>query len=208
MRDKREFAQLFPSTAREFWAAPPTASEYLAAIKDNRSSRIMHVWLLADDLLAKCASYREQENLFARIQFANKRNLLSEEIGIVAKKQEQTTQSNNGRAEWKGFLDFRLDSDQLERLDAWHPKPAEIWAMVEHTIQQGYRLTLSYNKHTKMATCTIIDDDAKSPTGGYALSSGDTDGALALKMAVFKQHVLLDNEWNGLLGSAPPQRRG
>jgi len=168
----------------------------------------MHCWLMADDLMTRVASHREPKDLFGRYMFASKRNQLSEELGIVAKKQEQVSQASNGRPEWKGFLDYRLDSHQLAELDEWRPKPVDVWSMVEATIQEGYRFTLSYNKQTKIATCTIIDDDHTRKTGGYALASGDTDGAGALKMAVYKQHLLLQNNWEQLLSNPPVARRG
>jgi len=207
-RQQKDFIVQFPLISAGFATSAPTSVEFKRALDEGRGSRLMSVWMLADNLMTRCASHREQRNLFEMYSFASKRNLLSTEMEIVAKKQEQVSQDTNGRPEWKGFLDYRLDTYQLASLDEWRPKPAEVWEMVENTIQNGYRFTLSYNKQTKIATCTIIDDDKSRKTAGHALASGDTDGASALKMAVFKQHILLTNDWTSLVDAPPVARRG
>jgi hypothetical protein len=115
---------------------------------------------------------------------------------------------DNSKAEWKGFLDFRLTDDELNELDQWKPKPSELWIEIDGMIQSGIRCTLTYNAKTHLASCTLIDDSNTRPSGGFALSSADTDGALALKMAVFK-HMKLDRTWASLLDKPMPLgRRG
>ena len=112
------------------------------------------------------------------------------------------------KAEWVGFLDFRLDDAMLAELDEWKPRPADVWAEVDAATQDGYRFTLSYNARLHIASCTMICDNASLKWGGYALSSSDSDGALALKMAVFK-HLKLGREWGSLLDQPKPAgRRG
>lgn len=205
---KKEFIVQFPSTSKSFTTSAPTAREFQDALKRGKGSRLMSCWMLADDLMTKTASHREATDMFAQYYFSVRRNLLNMELGLVAKKQEQVQNSGNNRPEWKGFLDFRLDANQLAELDDWKPKPVDIWIAVDSCIQAGYRFTLSYNKGTKIATCTIIDDEATRKTAGYALASGDTDGASALKMAIYKQVILLDNNWQSLVDSPPVARRG
>jgi hypothetical protein len=107
---------------------------------------------------------------------------------------------DDDKAEWKGFLDYRLTEEELVELDNWKPKPSEIWTEVDAAIASGYRFTLTYNAKTHLASCTMIDDSGARESGGYALSSGDEDGALALKMAIFK-HLRLERTWASVLGT-------
>lgn len=207
-RQGKFFIEQFPMISAAFSTSFPTGREYKTALSNGKGSRLMSVAMLADDLLRQVASHREATDLFGRYGFASRRCLLSLEMNMPTRKQEKTQETTDNRAEWKGFLDFRLDSSQLDALDAWKPKPAEVFEMVEITLQQGYKFTLSYNKQTKVATCTLIDSDPKSRTGGYGLASGDTDGASALKMAVYKQHILLENDWSRLVEAPPIARRG
>jgi len=207
-RKHREFTEQFPLVSASFSTSAPTAQEWIEALDKGKGSRLLSAWMKADDLMTRVASHRESTDLFRMYGFASKRSLVSIELGITMKKHEQTTKSDNTRPEWKGFLDCRLDSNQLGELDEWKPKPVDVWEMVEKSIQDGYRFTLSYNKLTHVATCTIIDDNGTRKTAGYAIASGDTDGASALKMAVFKQHLLLQSDWSTLVDAPPFARRG
>lgn len=103
------------------------------------------------------------------------------------------------KAKWSGFLDFRLSDDQLADLDDWQPSVAEIWEKVDSVLHDGYKVTLSYNAKYHTATATLIDESLSRRSGGYGLSSSDSDGALALKAAMFKHFVVLQGTWESLL---------
>lgn len=125
----------------------------------------------------------------------------------MARKRQATIRQED-KATWVGFVDRRMDDDELAGLDNWKPKPTEAWELVDRLVSEGYRLTISYNKNTGLASCTIIDDNAKRKSGGYALASSDDDCALALKMALFKHFTILLGNWEGLLTERPKARRG
>lgn len=155
-------------------------------------------WLISCDLLKAAASFRGEGNLWERTKFFSKVSYLRSEFAMATQRKKRDPIPDNSKAEWKGFLDFRLDEDLLVELDQWKPKPAELWAEIDEMIGAGYRLTLTYNAQRHLASCTIIDDSNTRPSGGWALSSSDSDGALALKMAVFK-HLKLERTWLSLL---------
>lgn len=204
----KDFEEQFPKTSRSFSNNAPTHEEFLEAERKGLGSTLMLVFMMSDDLIQKAASHRQPEDLFSRYQFAIKRTYLSEGAAIMAKRVTRKAPQFEGRPEWKGFLDRRLDDDELHGLDEWKPKPSEIWNGVDEMIAENYRFTLSYNKTTSLASCTVIDDSPERSTGGYALSNADTDGALALKMAVYKHYVLLTKDWSPLLAIPPKVRRG
>jgi len=126
----------------------------------------------------------------------------------MAGRKRNPERNQSERAEWKGFLDLRLNDEQLAALDASKPKPSELFTAVDSIISAGYRFLLSYNNRTKLVSVTLVDDDPDRKTGGYALSSSDEDAAGALKMAVYKHMVLLESDWSRLLDVAPKSRRG
>jgi len=146
--------------------------------------------------------------LFSRYQFGSRRVLLSQEMAKMAGRKPRQAAQTNDKPAWQGFLDMRLTDAQLEELDGWKPKPQEIWDQVDEMTADGYRLTLSYNRNTKLASVTIIDDSPTRKSGGFALSNADTNGALALKMAVFKHKLLLMGDWTSLLDLPVKSRRG
>lgn len=202
------FEDQFPSTATAFSVGYPTAAEYQLALREGRGANLQFIAMMSGDLLTKVASHREATDCFSQYMFASRRMLLSLEMGGMATRKKQDNRQSDERPEWRGFLDLRLTEGQLEELDAWKPKPSEVWQSVDLACEAGFRFTLSYNKHTKLASCTMICDDAKSKAGGYALSNADSDGALSLKMAIFKHFVLLQQDWTPLLDIPPKARRG
>jgi len=102
----------------------------------------------------------------------------------------------------------KLSDEELAGCDEWKPNAREIWDKVDALITQGFRLTLSYNTKTKLASVTMIDNREKSSTAGYAVSSADTDGALALKTALYKHLTVLGEDWSSILDTTPRAKRG
>lgn len=164
--------------------------------------------LVADDLFKRLLSWYEATNLFASPRFLSKLYLFREFSKTMAGNKSNDKKSSV-RASWKGFLDFRLSDDQLSELDGWQPSALELMENVDGIMFDGYRFTLSYNKQTKLATCTLIDDVKERVSGGYGLSTSDSTAALALKAAVYKHALVLERSWASLVGT-PSQggRRG
>jgi len=186
----------------------PTAAEYRAAVGDGTASLRMFVAMMAGDLMTAATSHREKDDLFSRYQFGSRRMALAQEMAKMAARKPRTQSQTSEKPAWQGFLDLRLTEGQLDELDGWKPKPQEIWDAVDEMTADSYRLTLSYNKNTKLASVTIIDDSPTRKSGGFALSNADTNGALALKMAVFKHKLLLMGDWTSLLDLPVKSRRG
>lgn len=202
------FDELFPRTAFHFDTSALDGDEWLSGLEDGQAQLRWSLALMGDELLRSCASFHGEGNLFASPRFAGKHQLFRRELAVAQRRKVKDGISTNEKAEWKDFLDFRLTDELLAELDEWKPKPAEVWAEVDAAIASGYRLTLSYNPRTHLASCTLICDDALKSWGGYALSSSDEDGALALKMAVFK-HIKLNRDWSSLVDQPRPRgRRG
>jgi len=193
------FDEQFPSTSRKFDMSPMSAREWVDNEATNQLLFTWSIWVLSSELMTRLASYRSEGDLWQKQRFYGRVAYLREEFAMARGTAKRDAIKDTDKAEWKGFLDYRLTDEELNDLDNWKPKPTEIWAEVDGAIAAGYRFTLTYNAKTHLASCTIIDDNPTRPSGGYALSSSDEDGALALKMAVFK-HVRLDRTWQSLLG--------
>ena len=202
------FDELFPSTARKFDVQPLDGVEWAQSILDDALPFIWSQWVLSCELLSRAASFRGQGDLFLTPRFYSRVSYLRGEFAMARGEKKRDPIPDSSKAEWKGFLDYRLSDDDLVELDGWKPKPQELWSEIDEMIKAGYRFTLSYNAKTHLASCTMIDDSNMRPSGGYAISSADSDGALALKMAVFK-HLKLERTWLGLLEKPQPMgRRG
>lgn len=207
-RPDKLFDALFPQTAAKFDTRLSARALWVGVEDEADIDRRWQLALCADVLFIRAASYREPFDLFTRPKFWADVYLFSHlrqgSDGMAQKGQRKQDE----RAVWKGFLDCRLSDEALEALDAWKPKPSEVFAVIDRMMAADYRLTLSYNKRTKLASCTIIDDDPSRKTGGWALSTSDEDGASALKAAVYKHVNVLGEDWSPLLDTTPKSRRG
>lgn len=203
------FDDLFPRTAFHFDVSVLSSSEWLEGLSEEDASRRWSLAVLSDELLRSCASYHGDGDLFLSSRFLSKLAITRRELNMVTRRgKSKDAIKQEDKADWVGFLDFRLSEGLLSELDDWKPRPADIWTEVDLCIQSGYRFTMSYNPRTHLASVTMICDDPEQKWGGYALSSSDTDGALALKMAVFK-HLQLQRDWSALMTDQPVKgRRG
>jgi len=207
-RDSLSFEEQFPLHRHVFDVGALSSDEWLDGLDRETANALWAKSIWADDLLKRAASFREKKDLFGTWKFANKFALYRENNAQMAQRQRKRPIQSNERPEWQGFLDLRLDDAQLEALDTWKPKPTEVWDTVDEMVEAGYRFIISYNRVTKLASCTVMDDDAERKTGGFGLSSADSDGASALKMAIFKHLHVLNGDWTPLLGKPATSRRG
>jgi len=207
-RSDKLFSILFPRAASGFTTDLDAATLWNEQTDPTRYDGLWHAALCADVLLIRAASYRESFDLFARPKFWTDLYLFSQLTEGTNGMAKRGQRDQNDRATWKGFLDFRLTDEQLDACDDWKPKPTDVFLEVDKMLGTDFRLTLSYNKRTKLASCTIIDDDPSRKSAGYALSSSDENGAAALKLAVFKHTKILNGDWSSLLDTPPKSRRG
>lgn len=207
-RSDKLFDQLFPAIATGFSTGLSARALWNGAEDNADIDRLWQMALSADVLLIRAASYRESFDLFSRPKFWTELYLFSHLSGRADGMAVKGQRKQEERAAWKGFLDCRLTDEQLELLDEWKPKPTEVFVMVDEMLAGDFRLTLSYNKRTKLASCTIIDDSPSRKTGGWALSTSDENGAAALKAAVYKHRTVLEGDWSVLLDTSPKSRRG
>jgi len=202
---KTEFEVRFPSSSGHFdWTKDGRRVWRQEAVQRG----IVHVnefYAGTLDLLCYAASWRSRENMFVNYRFFSRLYSLTQELDFMPRKATKTAK----RATWKGFLDFRLGEGELQELDEWKPKAPEIWESVDTLLRSNIRVTLSYSSATQTSTCTLIDDDPERASGGWALASSDSDGALALKAAIFKHFMVLEASWERLLDlPAAGGRRG
>jgi hypothetical protein len=202
------FDDMFPPRYTMFSRGTLGSEKFLSEKYGDGFVSGYRVILLADDLLERCLSWYERADLFSSPRFLSKLALLREEIKVMSNNSSRDKKSS-ARPAWKGFIDFRLDDDQLQELDEWSPSALEIFESVDAIFLAGYHMTLSYNPNTKLSTCTIIDDDKKRPSAGYGLSTADVNSGAALKAAVYKHSLVLRGDWSELLDK-PSQggRRG
>ena len=192
------FDDMFPPRYTMFSRGTLGSERWLQAKYGASVPQAAFVVLLADDLLERTLSWYEGHSLFDNARFLSKLSLFREEIKTMTGN-KRADQKPVKRPSWQGFLDFRLNDEQLQELDEWQPSAMEVFESVDRIMLDGYRLTLSYNAQTKLSTCTIIDDNKARPSAGFALSTSDVNSGAALKAAVYKHLLVLQGKWDELL---------
>jgi hypothetical protein len=202
------FDSMFPSQVGRFAAFNRGTALWMSQYRNVDPSLLWYFLKEADSLLVRATSWRQPKNLFDSPKFwALLLDFQRERDTVMARTKREKNWSQN-KAEWKGFVDRRLSEAELAACDDWQPDAAEVWALVDDLIQARYRFTLSYSSTTKLATVTIIDDDAERKTGGLALATADEDGASALKAALFKHVTVLGGSWETLILAPTRGKRG
>lgn len=112
------------------------------------------------------------------------------------------------RSEWKGFLERKLTDAELADFDSQVVKAEEVLVSLEKLAGDGFQFKLSYSDKLKAFTATLVDQNPKSKTAGYALSAADDTAFKALSMLLYKFLVVLDGDLNALLTAERPSRRG
>lgn len=160
-------------------------------------------------LSARLAKWSVPHNFFDNRntieQLARLSNIIEGEILKMARTPKKTEYS---RPEWKGFLDYTLNEQELEAADAWKLTPAQMWEGINTLTAEGYRLTLSYSKQLAAYTATLQAGVEQGSASGWALSARDTKAEGALKLLLWKHYVGLDGDWKGITDAPKKATRG
>lgn len=138
-------------------------------------------------------------------QLARLSNIIEGEILKMARTPKKTEYS---RPEWKGFLDYTLNEQELEAADAWKLTPAQMWEGINTLTAEGYRLTVSYSKQLTAYTATLQAGSEQGSASGWALSARDVKAEGALKLLLWKHFIGMDGDWKGLTDAPKRATRG
>lgn len=133
-------------------------------------------------------------------------NFILEERMAAAK--AKATPTRDSAPEWRGFLEYRLTAEELDDLDSWQPDAAEIFERLHLYLTQGYTFTLSWSNKTQQACFSLRDNNPERKSAGYCMTTFDSDCSLALKAGVYKQSIILKDDWTPFLAAGKLARRG
>lgn len=200
------FDKLFPKHATKFGVNALEVDRWIAEAEEGNLIVTGQYILWAGDLLKRCSSWYEHRNIFLHPSFSILYAQFREAHATMTKRSFSRSAAIE-KAKFVGFIEYRLNDDQLEALDAWQPTAMDIFADCDTLTRGGFKLALSYNPNTQLATCSLMDerlklsDGEKNPAGGYMLSTSDTSCSLALKSAMYKQFTALEMNWTPLLNT-------
>lgn len=196
--DRLSFFHL-ESRVSQFWRSTERGKRLSASLADDMARRA----------LTLVRAFHGEGDAFSTRRIGSAQgafnHLLEEELMAPKAKPAPTRES---APEWRGFLEYRLTAEELDDLDSWQPDPAEIFERLHAYLVEGYTFTLSWSERTKQACFSLRDNNPERKTAGYCMTTFDSDCALALKAGVFKQSVVLRDDWTPLLAAGKLARRG
>lgn len=96
---------------------------------------------------------------------------------------------------WQGFVECRLNADQIERLMEWELNDEDIWTALIAEVMGGHKFTLSFNSQNETFVAALTAS-APSPNAGYTLSSFAPDHNTAVRALAYKHLVVLECDWS------------
>lgn len=185
-------------------------SDKFAAFRDTRYIRdSRHLATIAALLSTRLRTWFNATDYFSNTttlyQIADYQITLYERL-MMTKRTPQVKSFE--RAEWKGFVEHRLNDAELQAADDWEVSDAQMWEMFTAVEQKGYKLTVSYSAQTGSSTATMIAGNEQGKLSGWALSARGANGLDALKLLFYKHFHSLDEKWDDLIGSSKPVQRG
>ena len=186
---------------------PPCFTTPERAIQWTASNIVRGRFKLAcDDLAQHIFSYRQREDGTLKPTFW-KRYLTAEQYYLEMLDMPRPKQAP--KRDYEGsltFLNMRLTEEQLTEFDELKLSNAAVLGGLEKALQSGLALSFSYNAERKTANAYFADRNPDSATKGYALGAFSDNCLDALKLLLYKHHILLTEDWQPLIGAEPARR--
>lgn len=99
------------------------------------------------------------------------------------------------RAEWVGFVDIKLTSEQDDAFDHWDLEDEDVLLLLGSTVAEGYKFTLAYNGSNDNFSASLTGGLATGENAGYTLSAFAETWYEAIKYLMFKHSVVCDGDW-------------
>lgn len=196
--DRLSFFHL-ESRVSQFWRSTQRGDRLSASFADDHAKRG----------LALIRAFHGEGDAFSTMRIGAAQGAFNHLLeGSMAAPKAKTAPTRETAPEWKGFLEYRLTAEELDDLDSWNPDAAEMFEALHKFLVDGYTFTLSWSDKTKQACFSLRDNNSERKTAGYCMTTFDADCALALKAGVFKQRVVLKDDWTPLVTAGKQARRG
>lgn len=107
-------------------------------------------------------------------------------------------------ADWKGYHKINLTNEQTEEFSRDHQNAEVHLADLDILINQGYKITFSWDDYNTGVSAALYAKDAKMEWAGYTLTAWAGDVQTALNLLLFKHFVVAQEQWE----IVPHEREG
>jgi len=113
----------------------------------------------------------------------------------MVKKISESKKIEYKKAEFKGFANIELDSEEKGEMREYIKDTEEIQLEIENAVAEGYKFTFQKSEATGGYQATMFCTDAKNPNGGYILSAFAPHWFDAIACLMFKHIVKCEKVW-------------
>jgi len=106
------------------------------------------------------------------------------------------------KPQWIGHKDFPLDQEAKDAYEHWDIHDDDVYQLAAGTVQSGYKLSVNYNSSNDTFQASLTGDGGEGKNFTYTMSAFAPDWYNAVRLVLFKHHVLLDCDWGKIAGSS------
>lgn len=128
----------------------------------------------------------------------------------MPRKSKSLSGSQNGnsngaaRPPFKGFVNYTPTSDDKRGFDDYLASGHDPILELDRVLDAGIKLSVSLDKTNVAAVASLYDNNPKSPSAGYVLSSRGGDAFTAIRRVIFLHLVILESDWLDAVDSTDP----
>lgn len=115
--------------------------------------------------------------------------------GKPASHQGKATKAKSSFTDIK-FINFNLTDHQKGLYDAWVQDGVDIFAMAEHLIRGGYKLSQGEDVQTGAIMCTVTNRTGDPAFLSHCFTLRGRDYATAVCRVLFVHHVICEGDWS------------
>lgn len=106
------------------------------------------------------------------------------------------------KPQWVGHKDFKLDAQAKDNYEHWDIHDDDVYELAATTVQSGYKLSFTFNSGNDTFNAALTGDGGEGKNYTYTMSAFAPDWYNALRLVLFKHHVLLDGDWGKINGTS------
>lgn len=103
---------------------------------------------------------------------------------------------NDRQSTWKGFVDVKLTEQEKENFTQWDVHDNDLFLLLAEAVVAGHKQSLTWNKQNETYVFSFTGNEGAGKHEGYTLSAFAGDWYIALRVLLYKHHVLLEGDWS------------
>lgn len=113
---------------------------------------------------------------------------------------KKTPRKRAPKAEFKGYLNVNLSSEQDAEFDAWFESKPDVLFLLFDLIDFGYKVSFQEDEYNDGLQVSLYAKSTKLDWSGWTLSAWAGDLAEAAALLYFKHHFVCNRDWNQFTG--------